>query len=102
MKVLWTILTIALTLVPLSAKAQDHKVSARHFSAWQEPMQEIVRNNKQIAVLRSQLQAQQAANGSALRLPDPEAEVAYLFGSPKEYLDALTFRSHKNFLGVSS
>lgn len=83
MKVLWTILTIALTLVPLSAKAQDHKVSARHFSAWQEPMQEIVRNNKQIAVLRSQLQAQQAANGSALRLPDPEAEVAYLFGSPK-------------------
>ncbi len=83
MKPFWKILSIMLLLAPFSTWAQDAMTYAPHFAAWQRPMQEIVSNNLQIAALRSQLQAQQVANGSALRLPDPEAEVAYLFGSPK-------------------
>lgn len=83
MKYFWKILSIVLILVPRSAWAQEAATDMPHISAWQRPMQEIVSNNLQIAALRSQLQAQQAANGASLRLPDPEAEVAYLFGSPK-------------------
>lgn len=83
MKYLCKILSIILALAPLSTYAQNASSDAPNFSAWQNSLEEIASNNVQIQALRSQLQAQQAANGVGLRLPDPEAEVAYLFGSPK-------------------
>lgn len=83
MKYFWIFLSIILALAPLSTYAQNASSDATDFSAWQNSLEEIASNNVQIQAYRSQLQAQQAANGAALRLPDPEAEVAYLFGSPK-------------------
>jgi outer membrane protein, heavy metal efflux system len=52
-------------------------------SAWGDALLGIVHNNSTLKAARSQLQASRLANGTTLKLPDPEAEVAYLFGSPQ-------------------
>lgn len=48
-----------------------------------DQLQLVARNNTQLKALYRQMQANVLGNESNLRLPDPEAEVAYLFGSPK-------------------
>ena len=53
------------------------------FGVWAAQMQTIARNNASLRALHSTLQATRLANSSDNALPDPEAEVAYMFGSPK-------------------
>lgn len=48
-----------------------------------DKLQIVAQNNTQLKALYRQMQANVLGNGANLRLPDPEAEVAYLFGSPK-------------------
>ena len=53
------------------------------FGVWTAQMQTIARNNASLRALHSSLEATRLANGADNALPDPEAEVAYMFGSPK-------------------
>lgn len=53
------------------------------FTVWANEMQAIARNNTTLKAMHAQLQATLLANSADNALPDPEAEVAYLFGSPK-------------------
>lgn len=53
------------------------------FTVWANEMQAIARNNTTLKAMHAQLQATLLANSADNVLPDPEAEVAYLFGSPK-------------------
>lgn len=53
------------------------------FGVWTSQMQTIARNNASLRALHSSLQATRLANSADNALPDPEAEVAYMFGSPK-------------------
>lgn len=46
-------------------------------------LQLVAQNNTTLKALYRQMQANVLGNEANLRLPDPEAEVAYLFGSPK-------------------
>lgn len=57
--------------------------TARQFSVWTEQMQSVARNNATLRAMFNRLEATCLANSSANALPDPEAEVAYMFGSPK-------------------
>lgn len=52
-------------------------------SGWESWMAQIAQNNTTLKALHRQMQASVLANGSNLSLPDPEAEVAYLVGTPK-------------------
>lgn len=52
-------------------------------SGWESWMVQIAQNNTTLKALHRQMQASVLANGSNLSLPDPEAEVAYLVGTPK-------------------
>lgn len=52
-------------------------------SGWESWMAQIAQNNTMLKALHRQMQASVLANGSNLCLPDPEAEVAYLVGTPK-------------------
>ena len=52
-------------------------------SGWESWMAQIAQNNTTLKALHLQMQASVLANGSNLCLPDPEAEVAYLVGTPK-------------------
>lgn len=52
-------------------------------SGWESWMAQIAQNNTTLKALHRQMQASVLANGSNLCLPDPEAEVAYLVGTPK-------------------
>ena len=52
-------------------------------SGWESWMVQIAQNNTTLKALHRQMQASVLANGSNLCLPDPEAEVAYLVGTPK-------------------
>lgn len=53
------------------------------FTVWANEMQTIARNNTTLKAMHAQLQATLLANSADNALPDPEAEVAYMFGSPK-------------------
>ena len=53
------------------------------FTVWANEMPAIARNNTTLKAMHAQLQATLLANSADNVLPDPEAEVAYLFGSPK-------------------
>lgn len=75
------IITLVLALVG-GAVAKAQTAMQPPTSAWQGALTEIAHNNVPLQVAQKELQAQQLANGAELRLPDPEAEVAYLFGSP--------------------
>lgn len=52
-------------------------------SGWESWMAQIAQNNTTLKALHRQMQASVLANGSNLCLTDPEAEVAYLVGTPK-------------------
>lgn len=52
-------------------------------SGWESWMAQIAQNNTTLKALHRQMQASVLANSSNLCLPDPEAEVAYLVGTPK-------------------
>lgn len=52
-------------------------------SRWESWMAQIAQNNTTLKALHRQMQASVLANGSNLSLTDPEAEVAYLVGTPK-------------------
>lgn len=52
-------------------------------SGWESWMAQIAQNNTTLKALHRQMQASVLANGSNLSLTDPEAEVAYLVGTPK-------------------
>lgn len=52
-------------------------------SGWESWMAQIAQNNTTLKALHRQMQASVLANGLNLCLPDPEAEVAYLVGTPK-------------------
>lgn len=52
-------------------------------SGWESWMAQIAQNNATLKALHRQMQASVLANGSNLSLTDPEAEVAYLVGTPK-------------------
>lgn len=52
-------------------------------SGWESWMVQIAQNNTTLKALHRRMQASVLANGSNLSLPDPEAEVAYLVGTPK-------------------
>ena len=52
-------------------------------SGWESWMAQIAQNNTTLKALHRQMQASDLANGSNLSLTDPEAEVAYLVGTPK-------------------
>ena len=52
-------------------------------SGWESWMVQIAQNNTTLKALHRQMQASVLANGSNLSLTDPEAEVAYLVGTPK-------------------
>lgn len=61
-------------------------MSAQHTSVHvglREVLSQVVRNNVQLQVARKALQSQLLANDAERCLSDPEAEVAYLWGSPK-------------------
>lgn len=58
-------------------------VPTTSFTVWANEMQAIARNNTTLKAMHAQLQATLLANSADNALPDPEAEVAYLFGSPK-------------------
>ena len=92
------VLFMALSLCALTTGAQEaDKQSAQEadkerlaqeaesttFGVWAAQMQTIARNNASLRALHSSLEATRLANGADNALPDPEAEVAYMFGSPK-------------------
>ena len=83
------VLFMALSLCALTTGAQEaDKQSAQEaepttFGVWTAQMQTIARNNASLRALHSSLEATRLANGADNALPDPEAEVAYMFGSPK-------------------
>lgn len=52
-------------------------------SGWESWMAQIAQNNTTLKALHRQMQASVLANGSNLCLSDPEAEVAFLVGTPK-------------------
>lgn len=52
-------------------------------SGWESWMAQIAQNNTTLKALHRQMQASVLANGSNLSLTDPDAEVAYLVGTPK-------------------
>lgn len=70
-----------LSLLPLVATAAP-LADTLATSELTSVLQQVNRNNPTLQTQRAQLQASQLANGSALALPDPEVELAYLIGSP--------------------
>ena len=75
------VLFMALSLCALTTGAQEAEPTT--FGVWTAQMQTIARNNASLRALHSSLEATRLANGADNALPDPEAEVAYMFGSPK-------------------
>lgn len=68
----------------MTAQAQDEAAQPMPaFTAFATEMQAIARNNTELKALHSHTQATRMANRQELALPSPEAEVAYMFGSPK-------------------
>lgn len=64
-------------------RGEAEAVPTTSFTVWANEMQTIARNNTTLKAMHAQLQATLLANSADNALPDPEAEVAYLFGSPK-------------------
>ena len=81
--------TAALLLLSLCAmgahcqEAERQPAAAGSFRVWAAEMQAIARNNTSLKAMHSRLEASRLANASGNAMPDPEAEVAYMFGSPK-------------------
>ena len=74
---------IIAALAGCCAAVANAQTQSAQSSAWGDALLGIVHNNSTLKAARSQLQASRLANGTTLKLPDPEAEVAYLFGSPQ-------------------
>lgn len=76
---------LLLIIILLVANAAGNVWAQNVLSAteWEHSLAEVVSNNTQLQVARKEMKAQQLANGTELRLADPEAEVAYFAGSPK-------------------
>lgn len=64
-------------------RGEAETVPTTSFTVWANEMQAIARNNTTLKAMHAQLQATLLANCADNALPDPEAEVAYMFGSPK-------------------
>ena len=64
-------------------RGEAEAVPTTSFTVWANEMQTIARNNTTLKAMHAQLQATLLANSADNALPDPEAEVAYMFGSPK-------------------
>lgn len=64
-------------------RGEAEAVPTISFTVWANEMQAIARNNTTLKAMHAQLQATLLANSADNALPDPEAEVAYMFGSPK-------------------
>lgn len=64
-------------------RGEAETVPTTSFMVWANEMQAIARNNTTLKAMHAQLQATLLANSADNALPDPEAEVAYMFGSPK-------------------
>lgn len=64
-------------------RGEAETVPTTSFTVWANEMQAIARNNTTLKAMHAQLQATLLANSADNALPDPEAEVAYMFGSPK-------------------
>lgn len=64
-------------------RGEAEAVPTTSFTVWANEMQAIARNNTTLKTMHAQLQATLLANSADNALPDPEAEVAYMFGSPK-------------------
>lgn len=64
-------------------RGEAEAVPTTSFTVWANEMQAIARNNTTLKAMHAQLQATLLANSADNALPDPEAEVAYMFGSPK-------------------
>lgn len=66
-----------------TATAAVGQEMAPQFSVWSSQMQSVARKNTTLRAVYNRLEATRLANSSGNALPDPEAEVAYMFGSPK-------------------
>ena len=64
-------------------RGEAEAVPTTSFTVWGNEMQTIARNNTTLKAMHAQLQATLLANSADNALPDPEAEMAYMFGSPK-------------------
>lgn len=73
----------ALALMAVMGSQNAWAQSLQTPSTLGDKLQIVAQNNTQLKALYRQMQANVLGNGANLRLPDPEAEVAYLFGSPK-------------------
>lgn len=76
---------IALVIIVLAITSSQN-VGAQNVqtpSSLGTQLQLVAQNNTTLKALYRQMQANVLGNEANLRLPDPEAEVAYLFGSPK-------------------
>lgn len=76
---------IALVIIVLAITSSQN-VGAQNVqtpSSFGTQLQLVAQNNTTLKALYRQMQANVLGNETNLRLPDPEAEVAYLFGSPK-------------------
>lgn len=72
MKFSFPVIFLLLWLLPQMSSAQSEAL-----------LDSIERHNTTLAALRQNTEAAMAGNRSELRLSDPEAEVGYLFGTPK-------------------
>lgn len=82
-KIKTIIMMSCLVSCALGVKAQERAVaSVSPFAVWTRQMQEIAGNNKTLKAAYSQLESMRLANSADNVLPAPEAEVAYMFGSP--------------------
>lgn len=52
--------------------------------SFRSAFEQIMQNNTSVKAWRQHTEAERMGNAAERALPDPEAEVAYLFGSPKE------------------
>lgn len=73
----------ALALMAVMGSQNAWAQSLQTPSTLGDKLQIVAQNNTQLKALYRQMQANVLGNEANLRLPDPEAEVAYLFGSPK-------------------
>ena len=83
-------LVMVLSICTLTAEAQEAKaetgmaqMATDTWGVWTSQMQAIARNNNTLRAMHASLEATRLANSADNTLPDPEAEVAYMFGNPK-------------------
>lgn len=72
-----------LLLSAFSLRAQLLPISGQGDDTFAKRLNDIWQNNQQIQTAEERLKAARLTNKADVSLPDPEAEVAYLLGSPK-------------------